>query len=89
MEEKDVIKVEGTGIAPGTIARTACLFLALLNQMLAILGKGTIDLTDDTVYQLVTAGFTIVSAIIAWWKNNSFTRAARASDEALKQLKGK
>ncbi|MCR0569355.1 phage holin [[Clostridium] innocuum] len=88
-EERDVIKAEGTGIEPGTIARTVCLFLALTNQTLVILGKGTINLADDTVYQLVTAAFTMISALAAWWKNNSFTKEAKAADKAMKRLKGK
>lgn len=88
-EEKKVIRPEGTGVEPATVARTVCLFIALVNQLLAVFGKGTISIADDTVYQLVTAGFTIIAALIAWWKNNSFTREAKASDKVMKQLKGK
>lgn len=89
MSQDSIIKVEGRGISAGTIARTVCLLLALVNQVLAILGQGTIAIADDTVYQLVSAGFTIVTALIAWWKNNSFTQSAQAADEAMKKIKGK
>jgi|UPI0002FA63CA SPP1 family holin len=88
-EEKKVIQPEGSGVEPATIARTVCLFIALVNQLLAVCGKGTIGIADDTVYQLATAGFTITAALISWWKNNSFTREAKASDKVMKQLKGK
>lgn len=86
MEEK-VIKVEETGITTGTIARTVCLALALINQVLAMFGHGTLDIADDMVYQLVTILFTIGTAVIAWWKNNSFTREARTTDNVMKKLK--
>lgn len=87
--QDSIIEVEGQGVTAGTIARTVCLVLALVNQVLAIFGKGTIAVADDTVYQLVSAGFTIVTAVVAWWKNNSFTKPAQAADTAMKQLKGK
>lgn len=68
-------------ITSGTIARTIVLILALANQVLAIMGKGTIDIADDTVYQLCSLGATVITALIAWWKNNSFTKAAIAGDD--------
>lgn len=74
-------------LSADTIARTIILLLALLNQLLAILGKGTLDIVEDTIYQVVSLLFTIVSAIMSWWKNNSFTSAAIQADEHLKELK--
>lgn len=68
-------------ITSGTIARTIVLVLALVNQALAIMGKGTIDIADDTIYQLCSLGGTIITAGIVWWKNNSFTKAAIAGDD--------
>ncbi|MEI5994035.1 phage holin [Candidatus Enterococcus mansonii] len=70
-----------------TIARTIILFLALFNQILAITGKGTLDIVEDTIYQVVSLIFTIVSTGITWWKNNSFTHAAIKADEILEELK--
>lgn len=86
MEEK-VINANEKKVSAGTIARTICLALALVNQLLAMFGKGTFDIADDVVYQLVTAGFTIATALVAWWKNNSFTKEARVADDAMKSLK--
>ena len=76
-----------TKIAPDTIARTIVLALALINQCLAIMGKGTIDIAENDVYQTVSLVWTIVSAIIAWWYNNSFTKHARRADELLEALR--
>lgn len=74
-------------ITAGTIARTACLVLALVNQVLMVLGYKVIDVSDDTVNTLITTGFTVVTALIAWWKNNSFTQAAIEADEVMRDRK--
>lgn len=74
-------------ISAGTIARTACLLLALANQMLSALGKPVLPIESETVQQLVTAGITTVTALVAWWKNNSFTPAALEADKTFDRLK--
>lgn len=76
-------------VTAGTIARTACLLLALANQVLSALGKPVLPIESATVEQLVTAGITTVAALISWWKNNSFTAAAVAADGYLARLKQK
>ena len=72
-------------ISAGTIARTACLLLALTNQLLSAFGKPVLPIESATVEQLVTAGITTVTALIAWWKNNSFTRAALEADKTFER----
>lgn len=67
-------------ITAWTIARTIILFLALVNQLLSASGHAVIPIEDATVETLVSTAFTIVTAVIAWWKNNSFTYAARLGD---------
>ena len=74
-------------VTAGTIARTACLLLALTNQVLSALGKPVLPLESATVEQLVTAGITTVTALVAWWKNNSFTPAALEADKTFDRLK--
>ncbi len=74
-------------ITSGTIARTICLILALLNQVLAVLGKGTLAIAEDDIYQIVSLIATIAAGVAAWWKNNSFTKAAISADEVLRQSK--
>ena len=74
-------------ISAGTIARTACLLLALTNQILSACGKPVLPIENATVEQLVTAGITTVAALIAWWKNNSFTTAAIQADKYLEDKK--
>lgn len=74
-------------VTAGTIARTACLLLALINQVLSALGKPVLPIESATVEQLVTAGITTVTALVAWWKNNSFTPAALEADKTFDRLK--
>ena len=74
------------GIKLDTVIRTIVLIIALLNQGLAIYGKESFPITEDQVYQTVTLVATIVSAVWAWWKNNSFTKNAIAADNVLDKL---
>ena len=74
-------------VKPDTIARTVVLILALLNQVLAVAGKEVLPFAEDQIYQLVSLIATIVTAGVAWWKNNSFTKAAIAADKALADAK--
>ena len=74
-------------ITAGTIARTAVLLLALTNQLLSAMGKSPLPIESATVEQLVTAGITTIAALIAWWKNNSFTKEAIAADAEYDRLR--
>ncbi len=76
-------------ISTGTIARTACLLLALTNQVLSACGKPVLPIESQTVEQLVTAGITTVTALINWWNNNSFTKEAIQADAEYDRLKNK
>ena len=70
-----------------TIARTIVLALALINQVLAIVGKDALPFTEDSIYQICTLIATLITSGIAWWKNNSFTQAAIEADELKEKLK--
>lgn len=74
-------------IKSDTIARTIVLALALINQVLAIVGKDALPFTEDSIYQFCTLIATLVTSGIAWWKNNSFTQAAIEGDKVKNQLK--
>ncbi|MDY5231552.1 MAG: phage holin [Eubacteriales bacterium] len=74
-------------ITSGTIARTIILVLALLNQILTAMGHSVINISDESINTLISTGFTIVTAIVAWWKNNSFTQSALKADEVMREGK--
>lgn len=78
-----------TNISAGTIARTLCLALALVNQVLTVTGHAVLPIDDDTINQAVSLVFTVGASVAAWWKNNSFTGAALEADKYLVQLKEK
>ena len=72
-----------------TLARTAVLILALLNQILSATGHSPIPVDSEELERLISTGLTVCAAIWAWWKNNSFTREAIAADNYLESLIGR
>lgn len=75
-------------ITSGTLARTIILALALINQILSATGHPVLPIEDAQVETLVSTAWTVIAALIAWWKNNSFTAAAQKGDAVMKQEKG-
>ena len=74
-------------ISAGTIARTIILLLALINQCLSIAGVSPLPIEDEQVETIITTAWTVIAALIAWWKNNSFTQAALEGDKLMHTLK--
>ncbi|MEC0790093.1 phage holin, partial [Bacillus haynesii] len=61
----------------GTVVRTVLLFIALVNQTLIMFGKAALPISEDQVNTLADALyltgstiFTIVTTLVAWFKNN-------------------
>ncbi|NLF35324.1 MAG: phage holin [Clostridiales bacterium] len=77
----------GNKISAGTIARTIILMLALVNQCLNIAGVQMIPISDEDINLLASTLWTVAASLAAWWKNNSFTRAALAGDARKDELK--
>ncbi|KAA6450940.1 phage holin [Bacillus swezeyi] len=76
----------------GTVVRTVLLFIALVNQTLIMFGKPVLPISEDQVNTLADAlylagstAFTIVTTIIAWYKNNYVTGKGKLQKEALKE----
>lgn len=72
-----------------TLIRTIVLLYALANQILTITGHSILPIGEETVTELVSVGFTVITALIAWWKNNSFTAEAIQADAYLDELRGR
>ena len=79
--------MEKRNIEPATIARTAVLIFALLNQILTMAGKNPLPFAEEDVYTAVTGVLTVGAALWTWWKNNSFTQAALEADVYKKEIK--
>lgn len=78
-----------TNITAGTIARTICLALALTNQVLSATGHAVLPIENAQVETLVTTSLTVAASVAAWWKNNSFTPAARIGDQHMNAARKK
>lgn len=74
-------------IKTGTIVRTIILIVALVNQVLSIIGKPVLPITDEQIEQIVTLVITIAAALWNWWKNNSYTGPAIEGDQLMNRLK--
>ena len=74
-------------VSAATIARTAMLALALINQILSALGKPVLPIESAQLEQMISTGFTVGAALAAWWKNNSFTPEAIEADAFMARMK--
>jgi len=74
-------------IESGTIIRLVLLVLALANQILSMLGYPVLPIADEQVESVVSVLFTVVVSLVAYWKNNSFTKPAIEADKLLKEMK--
>ena len=72
-------KINLKGVTAQTWARTLVLVLALISQLAVILGKRSEAIDIDQEY--VTYAFTVGASLVAWWKNNSFTKNAQVADD--------
>ena len=74
-------------VSAATLARTAVLALALINQILSAAGKPVLPIESAQLEQLISTGFTTVSALVNWWFNNSFTKEAIQADAEFDRLR--
>lgn len=81
-EKEDKVK-----FSKSTVIRTALLIMALINNCLMLCGHKILPFSDETVTQVISAIFTGVTSMMAWWKNNSFSEEARIADSYLKEAK--
>lgn len=75
------------GISTSTIIRTAVLILALVNNCLTMAGISPLPIEDEQLVEFLSLLFTIGAAVWAWWKNNSFTKAAQTGDAVMHAIK--
>lgn len=71
-------------VEPGTWVRLVCLVISIVNLALRCLGVSTLRFSDEQVSDTVSIVFAAVSALAAYWKNNSFTSAALEADKILR-----
>ena len=76
----------------GTVIRTVLLFMALINQTLILFGKPILPISEEqvtslaeTLYLAFSMIFTIVTTLVAWFKNNYVTDKGKQQKEILKE----
>lgn len=79
-------KIDWSNISAGTIARTLFLLVSLINGTCGIFGLTELNIDENTIYTVVTGVTTIISAVLAFWKNNSFTKEAIEADRYKENL---
>lgn len=63
-------------IKASTIARIGALAVALVNQCLALFGKGALPFTENMTYQVISLAITALVAGINCWYNQDITKIA-------------
>jgi SPP1 family holin len=74
-------------VSKETIIRTIILVVSLVNMALTYFGKNPLPFAEEEIYGFFSMLFTAVASIWAWWKNNSFSRAAIEADNFMRKLK--
>lgn len=74
-------------VKPATIARIGALLVALANQILAVLGRGALPITENMAYQIISLIATIIIVLVNAWYNNDITKLARLAGSVFDSLK--
>lgn len=69
----------------GTAIRTMALLVALTNQILVMFGKSPLPFSSEQTEQFVSTGFTFLTSISAWFKNNYVTETGNKQKKLLEE----
>lgn len=75
-------------ISKGTIVRTIMIVVVIINLILKQFGIDAINVSESEILTFIEALIEVATIVVAFWKNNSFTKHAIKADEFLKTLKG-
>ena len=78
---KDIIE-NLSNVSVGTWVRLILMVGSLVNLTLGAFGVAGISFDENQLYAIVSVVLAIVTGVVSYWKNNSFT-AAQAADEFL------
>lgn len=70
-----------SGVKNSTWIRLIMLVLSLVNLILGAFNIAPITFDENELYAVVSVIFAVITGIVTFWKNNSFTSAAQAADE--------
>lgn len=83
------MKFDFKNVTADTWARLILNIIGIINIGLIALGKCELSIDDNTVYTLVTFGYTAIVSLRCYWKNNSFTKGAQEADKVMKEINEK
>lgn len=72
-----------------TLIRTLVLVIALINQALVAFGLSPVPFTTAEIETGLSALFTVLASLWAWYKNNDTTPEAREGSAYMRELKAK
>lgn len=88
MKIKTIInKINLKNVKVSTWVRLIMMLIALISYLVKEFGLVPPEVTENVVYNIVITAFTVISFLQAYWKNNSFTKAAQEADDYLNLLK--
>lgn len=74
-------------VTKGTVVRTILTAIVLVNIVLKAVGMKPIDIEEGTISSVVECVVSIAILGVSFWKNNSYSTAAKNADFALAKLK--
>lgn len=74
-------------ISKGTIIRTIMMLIAVVNTICSSAGLTTLDIDENTLYTVLTGAWDVVTLVLVWWKDNSFTKRAKTLESIKKAIK--
>lgn len=69
------------------LVRVVVSVVSAVNAVVAMLGIPALDVNEEQIYTVVSVFATIGAWGWGFWKNNSFTAAAKQADELMHDLK--
>lgn len=80
MENNSMKKIE-------LIARLAMFGVSLINEGLTVSGMNPLPFSDDFAYRVISFILFAICSVWLMWKNNSFTKGAKAGDKVMEAVK--
>ena len=74
-------------VTKGTVVRAVMTLIVLINLVLKACGIEVINVDENNVSSVIENIVSIGVIVLGFWKNNSFTLAAKNADFALAKLK--
>jgi len=78
-------KINLSEVDVSTWIRTVLMIISFINLGLQMMGKSILPFTDEEISESVSFIFAMITSVITWWKNNSFTDLAQKADRVLKE----